>query len=375
MRVGIEAQSLFNVRTGVQQYLYHLLEGLARVGTNDLFSAVYFSARRRNTVLPFAGDMVVERRLSFPPGRALSFLWKHLPSPAFDMFARGMDVYHFPNFVVRPIGRRKKIVLTIHDLAFERLPNSVEEKNLKYLKKFVGPSVDRADRIITDSKFTKEELINFYPSAEGKTEVIYLGVGDEFAREYGREMREEVRRKYGLPKKYILSVGTMEPRKNLAGLLIAYRMLRERGTDISLALCGARGWKCDDLVGKIVGGELGRRVIWTGYVDQADLPLIYQGARCFVFPSLYEGFGLPPLEAMAAGVPVVCSEKASLPDVVGTAAVMVQPEKPESIANGIEKILSDPNLSQELVSKGRARVDEFTWDETARCTLDIYRSL
>ena len=333
MRVGIEAQSLFNVRTGVQQYLYHLLERLARVGVDDLFSAVYFSARRRNTVLPFAGNRVVERRLSFPPGRVLSFLWKHFPYPAFDMFARGMDVYHFPNFVIRPIGRRKKVVLTIHDLSFDRLPESVEEKNLKFLKKFVGPSVDRADRIIADSKFTKEELIDFYPSADGKTEVIYLGVGDEFAREYDREMREEVRRKYGLPKEYILSVGTLEPRKNLAGLFQAYRILRERGTDISLALCGARGWKCDDLVEKIVGGEFGRSVIWTGYVDQADLPLIYQGARCFVFPSLYEGFGLPPLEAMAAGVPVVCSEKASLPEVVGNAAVIVEPEPVLGIRN------------------------------------------
>ena len=375
MHIAVESQSLLQLRTGVEHYLYHLLEGFSKLDLDDSICSFYFSARGPKQLLPFAGEKVKEQRLVFPPGRVLSMLWKLFAFPHLDSFLPNADLFHFPNYVIKPVGKKVKTVLTIHDLAFERMPETLEQKNLEFIRKFVPPSVERADKIIAVSEFTRSELVHYYPAAKGKTEVVYHGVDEEFARPISAEKMEAARKKYSLPETYILAVGTIEPRKNIQGLLQACKILFEKQSGIDLVLCGAKGWKCDELVNEIMGGDLSRRIRWTGYVDQIELPALYHGARLFVYPSLYEGFGLPCLEAMAAGVPVVCSGTTSVPEVVGETALKIEPENPESIAAGIDRIISDKTFAAEMVRKAKTRAAQFTWQNTARQTLQLYNSL
>ena len=375
MHIAVESQSLLQLRTGVEHYLYHLLEGFSKLDLDDTATSFYFSAKGHKHLLPFAGDKVKEHRLAFPPGRVISLLWKLFGYPHLECFLPDADLFHFPNYVIKPVGKKSKTVLTVHDLAFERMPETLEQKNLEFLRKFVPPGVERADRIIAVSEFTRSELIHYYPAAEGKTEVVHHGVDQEFARPISAEEMDTARKKYSLPENYILAVGTIEPRKNIQGLLKACRILFDKHSDIDLVLCGSKGWKCDELVNEIMGGNLSKRIRWTGYVDQQELPALYSGARLFVYPSLYEGFGLPCLEAMAAGVPVVSSGTTSVLEVVGDTAIKIEPENPESIADGILRLLSDQTLAGNLVQQAKTRATRFTWQSTARQTLQIYKTL
>ena len=375
MHIAVESQSLLQLRTGVEHYLYHLLEGFSKLDLDDTVSSFYFSAKGHKHLLPFASEKVKEQRLAFPPGRVISMMWKLFRYPHLESLLPNADLFHFPNYVIKPVGKKSKTVLTVHDLAFERMPETLEEKNLEFLRKFVPPSIERADKIIAVSEFTRSELIHYHPAAEGKTEVVYHGVDQEFARPINAEKMDSARKKYSLPQNYILAVGTIEPRKNIQGLLKACKILFDKQSDIDLVLCGSKGWKCDELVNEIMGGDLSKRIRWTGYVDQAELPALYSGARVFVYPSLYEGFGLPCLEAMAAGVPVVCSGTTSVPEVVGETAIKVEPENPESIAEGIHRVLSDQTLAVELVQQAKTRATQFTWQNTARQTLQIYKAI
>ncbi|WP_198134494.1 glycosyltransferase family 4 protein [Geotalea uraniireducens] len=269
-----------------------------------------------------------------------------------------------------------KTVLTIHDMAHEYFPDAVDEVNIGYLKNELPQAAKKAHLLIADSENTKKDIMRFLDVPEEKVRVIYLGVDEGFKPLPDPDLQATVRDRYRLPSRFILFVGTVQPRKNLDGLMRAYAQLCAR-PDFShtLVIAGGSGWKNEGLKELIRTLGLGEKVHFTGYVDETDLPVIYNLADLFVFPSFYEGFGLPLLEAMACGVPVVSSNASCLPEVAGDSALLVYPHSVEDIAAGIARLLGDEALRRTCIERGRERAKLFTWEKCARETLDVFRTI
>jgi glycosyltransferase involved in cell wall biosynthesis len=278
------------------------------------------------------------------------------------------DLYFEPNFIPLDI-RAKSIVTTVHDFSFQLFPEAHPKDRVRYFSKNFLKSVRRSSKIITDSGYTKIEAIDILRVPGDMITPIHLGVDHGLFKIYPREAQNACRRELGLPEKFILFVGTREPRKNLGRLVQAYAELPDPlQREFSLVLVGPRGWGENDLRGK----KLRSRVIVIDYLDPQKLALAYNLASLLIYPSLYEGFGLPPLEAMACGCPVVVSRAASLPEVCADAACYVDPKDVQSIAEGVSTVLSDDELRRSLIKKGAERVKLFTWENTARKTLEVF---
>jgi len=373
MKIGLDIQALAGRLTGVGYYTLGLLKGLAEVSPSEKIYPFYFSSRG-GVELP----SLVYKKL-FPrgrkiPGRLLGASWKLLGLPPLNWLVPGMDLYHFTNFVARPV-KRKPVITTVYDLSFREYPQYTEPKNLKYLNRFLPPSLERSDRIVVISEFTRTELLDYYSVPENKVRVIHGGVNEEFRRKVTPDELMRIKYRYRLPEKYILTVGTWEPRKNLAGLLRAWQVLKRRSSlaDYKLVLVGGKGWLYQDLERHFTGrGIPGVQVL--GYVTRNDMPAIYRGAELFVFPSFYEGQGFPPLEAQAGGVPVAASRIPALEEILGgEGASYFDPQFPEDMAYAMEKVLKDRDLGERLKEKGLKNSLRFSWEKAARLTLDLYR--
>jgi len=372
LKVGIDIQCLTRPLTGVGYYVLGLLKGFASLPLTDRITPFYFS-RGGGVDLPSA----VYRKLQVSghriPGRLLSLGWKTIGFPPVSWLVRGMDVYHFPDFIARPAGK-KPVVATVYDLSFREHPEYTEPRNLKYLQRHLPRTLQRADRVIVISEFTKSELMRFYPVPEERISVVYGGVDDEFRRPCSSALVQKVKYRYNLPDKFVLTVATWEPRKNLTGLLKAWSSLKEEGLlgDYKLLLIGMKGWLYDRIERQFRTQTL-KGVKALGYVPRAELPAFYRAASLFVFPSFYEGQGLPPLEALASGVPVAAASAASLPEVLGEAAVYFDPGSPDDIARAILLVLTDQKLRTRLQADGPRQAAPFTWGRTAEETLKVYR--
>ncbi len=263
-------------------------------------------------------------------------------------------------------------VVTVHDVFAWSIPGYSTLADRLIYRHWLPHLLPRVDTVITISETSKADLIRYLHLDPARIRVIYRCVSDSY-RIAPHEIVEKVKAKYRLPNKYLLFVGSTEKRKNLPRLLQAYGILTQRGNPPPLVVVGAPRFAHSSSLVADLG--LQDRVIFTGYIPDADLPAIYSGATLFLFPSLYEGFGLPPLEAMACGTPVVCSNTSSLPEVVGDAAVMVDPYDVPAMADGIERVLGDPDLQEELRRRGLERAAQFTWERAARQTVEVYRKV
>jgi len=274
---------------------------------------------------------------------------------------------------VGPLASPCPLVVTIFDLSFLRYPQAFRLGNWLYLRLFTRVSARRARRIIAISKHTKADITHWLGVPPERIEVVYCGVEERFHSLPAEEVLA-FRRKKGLPEQFLLHVGTLEPRKNLSLLLRAYARLRAAGGNPPpLILAGARGWMCEGLFSQVEELGLGDSVHFPGYVRPEELPLWYNAATCFVYPSLYEGFGLPPLEAMACGTPVLSSNAASLPEVVGDAGLLLDPVDEEAWAHELARVLSRPELQRELAERGLDRARRFNWRRAAEETVQVYR--
>jgi glycosyltransferase involved in cell wall biosynthesis len=245
-----------------------------------------------------------------------------------------------------------------------------------YLEWSTKFAVKSAKRVIAISEATKKDLIRFYKAGSDKIAVTHLGLDSRF-RPMKYEQVQPVLDKYGLIyQKYILFVGTIQPRKNIIRLVEAFQKIRkENHIEEKLVIAGQRGWLWEPIVKKIKMAGLDGSILYLDYVKKEDLPAIIAGAKLLTLPALYEGFGLPPLEAMASGVPVVVSNVSSLPEVVGDAGVLVDPDSEESMADGLLRVLMDNNLREQMIAKGLERASQFTWENTAGKTLEVFESL
>jgi glycosyltransferase involved in cell wall biosynthesis len=371
MRIALNGMLLSGRFTGVETAIYRLAEGLCHHGKEsyELFVPADFPAQE------LANDRFRTIR-SGPPGRnrLARILWEHLMLPR-HVRRVAADVVHAPGYVA-PRLRGATLILTIYDLIALRHPEWCRRANALHYARLLPASARRADGIIVPSEQTRRDLVDTLGVGDRKIRVIPLGVDASLAPVADSGLLDRVRQKHDLPARYLLFVGQQEPKKNLRGLLESYRDLKQRlSSTPSLVLAGARGWGTDGLAGDVRRFGLEQDVRFTGYVEIGDLAALYSMADVFVFPSLYEGFGLPPLEAMACGVPVVCSDRGALPEVVGDAAVLVDPLRADELAGAIERVLTDGALRRDLVARGHARAATFTWERCVTATEDFYREV
>jgi len=384
LRVLIGGEAMLGSMSGIGYYAWNLatalagLEEVERVGVisplgvRSLWWFCRWTASHSGRRCLGALRRVVKRAV--PGSRALVGLVRRALTWRAADPAR-WDLYHEPNYI--PAFRfGGPLVITVCDLAFMRYPEFLPAERLAWLRKGLKRSLEAARVVLTISQFSRKELLEFFPGLPPeKVRVTRLGVDAQFANaRFDEGGAEALRRRLGLPGHFILFLGTLEPRKNLQGLLRAYDLLPGRlRRRFPLVLAGMQGWRqayyapfLDKLLRQ-------RAAILTGYVRRCDVPALMRAASAFCFPSFYEGFGLPPLEAAACGTPVVCSNRAALPEVMGDAAVYVDPDSPEKIAAAIRAVLEDDGLRRSLSEKGPARASSFTWTNCARQTLEAYR--
>ncbi|MFS0555802.1 glycosyltransferase family 4 protein [Brevibacillus sp. 179-C9.3 HS] len=290
----------------------------------------------------------------------------------FDAFSKEkIDLFHGTNFTILPTTKAKSVV-TVHDLAYMIYPETTSEKIYNHHMKWVPYSVNEANRVIADSSQTKQDIMKLLHVPEEKIDVVYLAADPMFKPMSPLEC-EYVRERYVLPGKYVLYVGTIEPRKNLMTLIRAFDKMKKRGhIEEKLVIVGAKGWKFSPIFELMKECQLENDVIFLGYVNDEDLVSIYNGATSLVLPSVYEGFGLPLLEAMQCGIPVLGSNVSSIPEVIGDAGILVEPMDIDSWVDSIENVVSDKQLHQRLVSKSLERAAQFSWNKVAEQTIEVY---
>jgi glycosyltransferase involved in cell wall biosynthesis len=285
-----------------------------------------------------------------------------------------IDIFHGTNFTYTPIARGKTVI-TIHDLAYMKYPETTSERIYKHHSNWVPWSSRVCDRIIADSHQTKADIIELLGIPDEKINVIHLAADERFRPMPISEV-QAILDKYRLPSKYILFVGTLEPRKNLLGLLKAYYALKQNSEySEKLVIVGAKGWKYSSIFQWIRDNALLDDVIFTGFVDDGDLPALYNGATVFVLPSIYEGFGLPILEAMNCGIPVIASNRSSIPEVAGAAGILLDPEDYDVWAMEIQKMLTSLDHRKYYSALSLEQGKKFTWKRTAYETKQVYDKL
>lgn len=296
-----------------------------------------------------------------------------MPLPV-ETFTGPVSCFHATDFVLPPTHRKTRTLLTVHDLSFVRVPQTASPSLKRYLDKVVPRSLQRVDHVLADSAATKQDIINIYGTDPQKISVLLSGVDQRFSPQ--PDNVSAVRQRYRIPDRpYILSVGTVQPRKNYGRLIEALASLRRDDTDVDLVIAGGRGWLDDPIYDAVCTHRLESHVHFIGFAADKDLPALYTGAAAFAFPSLYEGFGLPVLESMACGTPVLTSNISSLPEVAGHAALMVDPYDTQAIAHHLNRLIKDTGLRQQLIERGFAQAARFTWHRAAEELLRVYRSL
>lgn len=370
MRIGIDAACFLEPKSGVAEYTINLVRGLAEL--RDMEFIMSCNSVRGLDSLPDLGQArarIVSRRL---PRKLLSLLGGRMVS--LERLMGTMDLFHSPNYHV-PVVRRAKLVVTVHDLVVAKFPQfQFAARNFEISRAL--SSLGRADCVIAVSESTKKDLIEFLGLPESRIAVIYNGCNPQFSPDIDEATISLTLAKYGVRRPFILNVGTIEPRKNQARLIEAFQLLcHQEAKEHSLVIVGRPGWSYDGVFARVRELGLSDRLVFTGHVPDGDLPPLVKAADLFVFPSLYEGFGFPPLEAMASGTPVVTSDVSSLPEVVGKAAILVDPHDVISIAAGMKLLLEDETLREQLINEGLQRAKLFSWQETAAETLRVYDNL
>jgi glycosyltransferase involved in cell wall biosynthesis len=368
MRIGFEAEraNLPNP-TGVERYAAELIRNLARLDSKNEY-ILYFRTKPQQWFHDLPKNFSI-RIIPFPK------FWTQLRI-SWEMIVRPVDILIIPASVL-PLIHPKKSIVTVHDIAYE-LFDGIYTGFMQWYQKYSSRfASSHAARLLTVSESTKKDLVKVYHTDPDKISVTPLGydTGEFYPRNY--QETQAVLDKYGLVyQKYILFLGTIQPRKNLPKLVEAFEKLKkENHIEEKLAIFGGKGWLWESIIEKIKSAGKDGSVKYFDYAPKEDLPFIYAGAKLLTLPATYEGFGLPPLEAMASGVPVVVSNLSSLPEVVGEAGVLVDPSSVNSISQGLLKVLQHNDLRAEMIKNGLEQAKKFTWENTAKKTLEVIESL
>lgn len=381
MRIGIDIRLIGKQRTGDEVYFFNLVKNLAEIDRRGLTSTKneYFLYTDRDPAK--YRDLRDEiEKLKLTDNFKIIFInslnrfwWNCWALPNY-LKKNPVDIFHTQYIAPFRLPKNIKLVLTIHDISFNFFPQYIKKTDLFFLKKLLPRSIRRADKIITVSESERKNIIDFYKLPPEKVDFTYNGVDfGKFNKKFSPEEIEKIKLSYKLHvSRYMLYIGTFQPRKNIPVIIESIKDL-----DIKLVLAGNRNAhnfdrRIDEGIEKY---NLQDKVIFPGWIDEEDKPALLQAADCFVFPSLYEGFGIPIIEAMAAGIPVVCSDIPVLREISGDAALFCDPKNSQSFAENISKILDDENLRNNLIEKGRNAAQKYSWQKTAEKTLEIYKLL
>ena len=378
MRIGLDYTAAVQQSAGIGRYCRELVGALAALDCENEY-VLLVAGRPGATALQRARE-----RFSAHPNfvlrpvplseRWLNRLWHRLRLPLYvEAFTGPLDLFHSTDFTLPPV-RRARTLLQVHDLSFLRTPQYAEPSLQRYLRQVVPRSVRRADLVLADSQHTKSDIVALLGIPPERVMVVLAGVESRFQRVTDEDRLQQVRQRHGLNQPFILGLGTLEPRKNFAGLISAYGILRARqGIPHELVIGGRQGWLYQGIFDRVAELGLQQQVRFLGFVADEDLPALYTLADVFAFPSFYEGFGIPILESMACGTPVVASNASSLPEVVGEAGLMVSPENTEALVQALGQALQDTPLRHTLISRGREQARRFTWERAAQQLLLAYR--
>jgi glycosyltransferase involved in cell wall biosynthesis len=370
MRIAIDYTPAVRQGAGIGRYTRGLVAGLAEIDKKNQYTL--FSAGERPG--PDAWPANFHLRVSAIPARWLTAGWHRLrlPIPA-ELLTGACDLYHSPDFTLPPLRRARGLV-TVHDLSFLRVPECADPGLRAFLEQAVPAAVRRARRVLADSENTRRDLIEVLRVDPNSISVVTPAIEARFRREHDAVRLDQVRTRYRLPERFILGLGTLEPRKNFRGLITAFsQLVRETKLPHALVIGGKPGWLYDDTYHRAAQEDVSGRVCFPGFVADEDLPALYSLADAFVFPSLYEGFGIPVLEAMACGVPVVTSDNSSLPEAAGSAALMVDATDTVMLAAAIAKVLDDPEQRRRMIAAGYDQASRFTWQRSAQALLEAYQ--
>lgn len=368
MKINIEASILLRKnKTGVDHYTFNLIKNTVNQMPRSTFILSYISFfTKKPADLGIHGENVIYQKLQLFPGRIYHALLRYTPGFPYNLLARGkFDIFIFPNFFRWPLLGKQKSIIFVYDLSFIHASKYHVQNFAKFMARVVPKSIKKATHIVTISENSKNEIMEEYGTPVEKISVVYPAVNHKKFYPRSTEEIKFVKRKFNIQGPYILCVGTVEPRKNLIGLLRSFEMLPDKlKSKYTLVISGGKGWLDDEINSEFNKISSNYEVIKTGYVDDEDLPALFSGADLFVFPSHYEGFGMPPLEAMACGTPVVVGNNSSLPEVVGSAGILVDSNNIESIMLSIEKVLSSQQLQKDLIAAGRKQALKFTWEKS-----------
>jgi glycosyltransferase involved in cell wall biosynthesis len=351
MRIALDTQSTVGHKTGIGIYTAALLEALRQIAPQHEIVELNLKREVR---------MRLDRRLR----------WQQWTLPRAAHRARS-DLLHVSGFDA-PVWKRCPVVLTVHDLIGMLFPQNLPPISRFYWSKWLPFSVRFADQIIADSEHTQRDIVRLLKIDPARLTVIPLAAGLQYQPIEQADTLQSVRRKHHLPDRFILFVSTLEPRKGIDTLLEAFARLTPAQPDVKLVITGKRGWYTEPLFAQLDRLQLAPRVQLTDYVPAEDLPALYNCADVLAFPSRYEGFGLTVLEAMACGTPVVCSNSSSLPEVAGDAALRVSPDDAPSLAQALQRVLTDATLRQQMKARGLQQAARFSWSRTAQETLAVY---
>lgn len=387
MRIGVDIRGLLTGKwSGVEQYTAKLLEHILQLDQHNTYVLFYVSYRD----LPAKFDELMSRApwlkrdnvevktlkwINFP--LLLHALWKPLLWPKIDKICGGLDWLWLPSPRLAPVSSRCKVLITFHDLIQELFPGFYAwQSNLWHWQMSFAYLARWANKLVAVSQNTKNDLVRLYDLDPGKITVIYEGVDEAYFRALPPAEKERIKKKFKIDSDFIYYVGSLEPRKNLIGAVRSLNYLRSVKPDqfgkIRLVISGGKSWLAGPLFAEIKKLHLERQVIITGPVSEEDKIALLSTAKLFIFPSWYEGFGLPVLEAMAAGCPVVTSNRSSLPEVADEAAILVDPARQDELNCAVEKILASSSLAQSLATRGKLQARKFRWAKAAEETLHLF---
>jgi len=359
MKIAIDAQTTLGQKTGFGFYVKNLVDALAKVDPQNEYLLI--KPRTRQS----AGRPIKD----FPTWKR--FWWDQFAFPG-KARKNQVDLLHQPCFSA-PLFYSGKVIVTCHDLISVFFPENLPLASRLFYSRWMPFSYRKATLIIADSEHTKRDLMALLKIPEEKIRVIHLAVSSDFRPIKSKAKLTAVQKKYHTGSKYLLHVGTLEPRKHLEFLVKSFILAFREGISENLVITGKKGWYFEGLFQLVSKLNLQKKVIFTGYVEEKDLPALYSGATAFLFPSLYEGFGLPTLEAMASGTPVISSNTSSLPEVIGNAGILLPPKDERLWAKNILKVIQDKGLNTTLKKLGPRQSRKFSWDNTARKTIEVYK--
>ncbi|MFA6383485.1 MAG: glycosyltransferase family 1 protein [Parcubacteria group bacterium] len=387
MKIGIDVRCLIEGRrTGVEEYTLNLLKNLFKIDTKNEYVLFLNSFRAPKTDLSWIEEYPNVRIKRFMyPNKLLNFLFWYLRWPKIDKMLGGADIVFLPNIIFGSVSSDAKMLVTIHDLSFERYGETFSRKR-RFWHMFINTKdiCRRAAGIIAVSASTRSDLVSLYKIKAEKIDVVHSGIDEKF-RPIDRNTTEliQIKEKYGLPYKFILYFGTIEPRKNLIGIIRAFNQLQsyalennnEEMSRHSLVIAGQTGWLAGDIYAEINQSKFRDKIKIINSIPDADKEYIFNLASLFVYPSFFEGFGFPPLEAMRCGIPTIVSNNSSLPEIAGKGAVMVEPEKADELYAAMKEILLSKELQEMLRAEGIKKAESFKWKNTALEFLNIIKKL